>query len=73
MIVVKGSVVSWAQAPEEDLVMDVRSQKQIFYFFMKLKTVFMKTNQQVIEKDVTQKKNREATHDNKAFDMSTNL
>ena len=40
---------------------------------MKLKIVFMKTNQQVIEKDGTQKKNVEETHDNKAFDMSTNL
>ena len=42
-------------------------------FFMKLKIVFMKTNQQVIEKDGAQKKNVEETHDNKAFDMSTNL
>ena len=75
IIVVKGSVVSWAQAPEDDLEMDVRpSHTDTFnqsFFLNKIERFFTKIKQ-VIEKDGAEEKIEE-THDNKAFDMSTNL
>ena len=73
IIVVKGSVVSWAKPPEPDFSLEVQLHVQCSVHVHIFRVISNDMVKQVLGKSDNQADNEETSHDNKAFEVSTNL